>query len=256
MALGLRLAVGDGQPPSRAQVLDEHHPASVAFVRAGGDDRPLWIRSPIPMGRGLGFSGAARVAGAALATAIEQHRLDSDGRRAALAVAAELEAHGDNAAASTFGGVTAWVAGHAVALPLGPRLGGAAIVAWIPRSTTSTDRSRAALARRIDRGAVTANLGAVAQFVVALADDDPDLLTGATDDHVHQHARFAAQPAGAHALSVGLDAGAWCGWFSGSGPTVALWVDPAHVEAVLAALPAEGAARRLTIDTAGIEIER
>ena len=255
MALGLRLAVGDGEPPTRGQMLDGHHPASVAFARAGGDDRPLWIRSPIPMGRGLGFSGAARVAGAALATAIEHRRLDDDGRRSLLTIAAELEAHGDNAAASAFGGVTAWVAGQAVSLPLGSRLGSAEIVAWIPRSTTSTARSRATLDPQIDRQAATANLGAVAQFVVALADDDPDLLAGATEDHMHQRTRFAAQPAGLHALSVGIDAGAWCGWLSGSGPTVALWVDPARTEAVLAALPAGGAARRLTIDTAGVEIE-
>ncbi|MEZ5270613.1 MAG: hypothetical protein R2789_19395 [Microthrixaceae bacterium] len=45
------------------------HPAARAFREAGGaPDQPLWWASGIPPGRGLGFSGAARVAGAYLAT--------------------------------------------------------------------------------------------------------------------------------------------------------------------------------------------
>jgi homoserine kinase len=51
--------------------VDEHHPASIAFAAAGGSGE-LWVRSPIPMGRGMGYSGAMRVAGAALALAQHQ----------------------------------------------------------------------------------------------------------------------------------------------------------------------------------------
>ncbi|MFZ8969357.1 MAG: hypothetical protein ACO20G_10000, partial [Ilumatobacteraceae bacterium] len=61
------------------------------------------------MGRGLGFSGAVRAAGAMLAEV--QHggaaAIDDDAaRHRAYAVAAKLEGHGDNAAASVFGGLT------------------------------------------------------------------------------------------------------------------------------------------------------
>src|SRR5262245_17580487 len=53
-----------------ARIIDHHHPASVAFARAGGAG-DLWVRNAIPEGRGLGFSGAARVGGA-LAAAWQQ----------------------------------------------------------------------------------------------------------------------------------------------------------------------------------------
>ena len=50
----------------------------------------------------------------------------------------------------------------------------------------------------------------------------------ATADRLHQDARFAAFPPSHAALADGLTAGAWCGWLSGSGPTVALLCDPAE----------------------------
>jgi homoserine kinase len=46
--------------PDDASIADEGHPAHIAFVRAGGVGR-IWVRNSIPMGRGLGFSGAVRV---------------------------------------------------------------------------------------------------------------------------------------------------------------------------------------------------
>ena len=53
-----------GAPPDGFLAAEPTHPAAAAFVVAGGSaDTGLWWRSPIPPGRGLGFSGAARVAG-------------------------------------------------------------------------------------------------------------------------------------------------------------------------------------------------
>ncbi len=58
MALALYAEVGLGPPAhDGAQKADDHHPALVAFRRHGGEG-PLWVRSPIPNGRGMGFSGA------------------------------------------------------------------------------------------------------------------------------------------------------------------------------------------------------
>jgi len=64
MALSLHAEAGviDGDVPPGAQRIDQFHPAAVAFRRAGGEG-DLWVCSPIPVGRGLGFSGAVRVAG-------------------------------------------------------------------------------------------------------------------------------------------------------------------------------------------------
>ena len=65
-----------------AQLVDEHHPASIAFRRNGGEG-PLWIRSSIAVGRGMGFSGAVRVGGLVAAHA-QRHGTDSAGLRNAL----------------------------------------------------------------------------------------------------------------------------------------------------------------------------
>ena len=54
--------VGTDAAPEGAHECDDTHPAQVAFVRAGGKGR-VWVKNTIPMGRGMGFSGAVRVGG-------------------------------------------------------------------------------------------------------------------------------------------------------------------------------------------------
>ncbi|MDP9463705.1 MAG: homoserine kinase, partial [Actinomycetota bacterium] len=78
MALSLHAEAGviDGAPPAGALQIDQFHPAGVAFRRAGGEGE-LWVCSPIPVGRGLGFSGAVRVAGIVAAHA-QRHGSDPD----------------------------------------------------------------------------------------------------------------------------------------------------------------------------------
>ncbi len=260
MALELYLDIGFGDPPVDAQAIDRHHPAWTAFTAANNgveSPDPLWVRSSIPMGRGLGFSGAARVGGAALAAVAasdDPATALGDRRDTVLDVAVGLERHGDNAAASVVGGVIAWVDGVAIPLRVGPVLAAAVVVAWVPEATTSTNRSRGALSSEVARGDVVRNLGRVAQFVAAVEHDDPALLAGATDDRLHQAARLAAVPDAAGALDAGVAAGAWCGWLSGSGPTVAFLASPDVAAAVGAALPASGHVKPLRIAAHGAHI--
>ena len=253
MALDLYLDIGFGDVPEGARSIDRHHPAAKAFVAVNGGDeppRPLWLRSSIPMARGLGFSGAARVAGAALAliASSEDPALDlAASRSQVLATAARLERHGDNASASVFGGVVAWADGRVIPLRVGPRLAAASVLTWIPDVTTSTDSSRGALAETVTRRDAVHNLGRVAQFVAAVEQDDPSLLGGATDDRLHQAARLGEVPGAGAALAAGVAAGAWCGWLSGSGPTVAFIVDTEAVPGVVAGLPDGGHVKQLHI---------
>lgn len=257
LALGLHLEVGLGPPPADGVALDEHHPTTKAFEAMGastGATASLWIRSSIPMARGLGFSGAARVAGAALAVAADADDPAGavrDARKEILALVASLEGHGDNIAASLLGGMVAWVDGRAIPIRVGPDLASAAIVVWIPETTTSTDQSRSSLATELSRADVVANLGRVAQFVLAFEHDDPELLAHATDDRIHQPARLATIPGADAAMAAGVGAGAWCGWLSGSGPTVAWLCEETVATTVVAALPASGHTKVLRIDTAG-----
>jgi homoserine kinase len=260
MALDLYLDIGTGDVPEGAHPVDQHHPAAKAFAGSGPGVDPtvqLWVRSAIPMARGLGFSGAARVGGAALAAigdASDPAGALAAARSAVLDVAVRLEGHGDNAAASVFGGVVAWVDGRAITVRVGSLLAAATVVVWIPETTTSTERSRSALPDEVSRRDAVHNLGRMAQFVLAIEHDDPSLLAGATDDRLHQPARLAALPSAAAVIDAAVDAGAWCAWLSGSGPSVAFLTDDRHVDAVTSSLPHAGHVKRLRIASRGVHV--
>jgi homoserine kinase len=250
----LHAEVGAGAAPEGAQPADEHHPATVAFRRHGGEG-PLWVRSPIPVGRGMGFSGAVRVGGLVAAHA-QRHGADHDALQAALpellVLATELESHADNVAASLYGGVVATGGGLAVRVPLSfdP-----AMVMWVPSFVTSTDESRTKLPTSFAMADVVFNLGRTALLVAALAAGDVDALRTATEDRVHQSVRLAAAQPSRAALEAALAAGAWASWLSGSGPTVAAMCAVDEAEELAAALPADGHTKILRIDHAGAVIE-
>lgn len=255
LALALHADLGTGEAPDGAQVLDRHHPARAPFEELGGVG-PLWLRSSIPIARGLGFSGAMRVGAAALAVCqrdggggVIESAVDEIVR-----VAAAHEGHGDNAAASVYGGLVAYVDGRVVPIAVGPVLAAAKVVTWIPDITTSTDRSRRALSPEVDRSAAVHNIGRALQLALAFEHDDPSLLSGATDDELHQAERLPLVPGAADALSAGAAAGAWCGWLSGSGPTVAFLCSSAMADEVERSLPPGGHSKRLAIDTLGVRI--
>jgi homoserine kinase len=246
----------DDAAGSPAVRVDETHPAAVAF-RTGGGDGALRVRSPIPSGRGLGFSGAMRVGG--LLAAAAQHGVaagdEQADRVAVLQDAVELEGHADNVAASLLGGVVATAAGHAVPLPLGLD---PAVVVWVPPTGTSTQRSRHALPATVSFADATFNVGRTALLAAALVAGDAAALRAATEDRLHQDLRFAAATSSRRALAAGLEAGVWGGWLSGSGPTVALICDPAIAEPVsaeVAAAEPSGRTMVLGIDATGATVE-
>lgn len=249
MAVTLYADIGTGEAPDGAHQMDAHHPGRAAFDLLGGVG-PIWLRCNIPMARGLGFSGAVRVGAAALAVVQSGATIDARATEI-LAVAAELEGHGDNVAASLHGGIAAYVDGRSIPFPVGPHLGAAAFVAWVPDVTTSTDSSRRALPDLVERSDAVHNIGRAAQFALAFAHDDPELLAGSTLDRLHQAHRIPGVPGAAAALDAGASAGAWAGWLSGSGPTVGFLVDPTLADTVAGALPAEGHTKVLGLDLEG-----
>lgn len=260
MALTLHAEVGCGavpeglDPSGGARVVDEGHPAAVAFRRHGGTG-DLWVRSPIPSGRGMGFSGAVRVGGLIAAHA-QRHGADNDALAGALPelleLATELEGHADNVAASLLGGVVATAGGRAVRVPMpfDP-----VMVMWVPDFETSTDRSRSSLPAAVPLADVVFNLGHTALLVAALAAGQVDVLREATRDRLHQDLRFGlAEPSRAAYLRA-LELGAWASWLSGSGPTVAAMCAADDAERIAAGLPEGGHAKVLRIDHAGAVIE-
>lgn len=256
LALDLYADIGIGEAPTGATLLDERHPATIAFRELGGSGA-VWMRCRIPMARGLGFSGAVRVGGAALAAAqqsTEPQTAIDDAAEEILTVTARLEGHGDNVAASLCGGAVAHVDGRALAMRIGPVLAAATVIAWIPDTTTPTDRSRRALPPMVERRAAVHNIGRSIQFALAVEHDDPGLLVGATSDRMHQSERIPQVVGAEAALRDGVGAGAWCGWLSGSGPTVALMCAAERAREVIAALPSGGHSKTLGIDRIGARL--
>jgi homoserine kinase len=239
--------VGQGVPCGGALV-DEHHPATIAFRRAGGRG-DLWVDAPIPVGRGLGFSGAVRVAGASLASLQSAGTIDRD---EVLAVTSELEGHADNVAASIHGGVVAVAGGRAVRVPLAfdP-----AIVVWIPAFVTATSASRRALPAAVSFEDAVFNLGRVGLLVAALAAGDVAALRTGTEDRLHQARRFELAAPSRVAFESMIAHGAWCAWLSGSGPTVAAMCPAPVAEALAATLPTDGHSKVLRVDHEGVVVE-
>ncbi|MEZ5323198.1 MAG: hypothetical protein R2698_14220 [Microthrixaceae bacterium] len=214
------------------------HPARRGYVEAGGDPGiALWWRSPFPPGRGQGFSGAARVAGAFLALEHAGTAAGADpevARRRAFGVAAALEGHADNAAASTWGGFTVATPDRALRVPVPPEV---ALVMWWPARRTSTASSRGALPGAVPFPDAVGNVAHASLMVAALGTGNWDAVGSAVLDRLHQDRRLDAQPRSREVLALvrGIPH-VYGAWLSGSGPTIAALVPVAEAERVAATL--------------------
>lgn len=249
MALSVTADVGlvDGDVPDGAEIARGKHPAATAFAAAGGDGQ-VWVRTSIPSGRGLGFSGAVRVGAIALARA--QATGDDvlvDGRQTVFDIARAEEGHGDNVAASLFGGVVVVADGTVMNVPLSVD---PAVVVWVPSYKTSTAESRAVLDANVSRDDAVFNMARVGLWVAALASGDLSTLAEATRDRLHQDVRLAKVPRSREAMDAMVAAGAKGAWLSGSGPTVACMCAVADADRISDALP-DGRRWILRIDRRG-----
>ena len=256
MALSVHLEMGpvfNGEIPSGAKMIDEYHPGHIAFRSYGGVG-DVWVRSKIPMGRGLGFSGAARVAGVVAAHAQKNGssvEALTAARKDLLHASTQLEGHPDNVAASLVGGVTASASGEVVRLPLALD---PAILAWVPETQTSTEKSRTAIATTLSLSDAVLNIGHTALLMGALASGHIEVLRIATQDRIHQDIRLANAPSSKAALEAALNTAAWCAWLSGSGPTVAVMCAKSDARQIASQLPQSGDVLELTIDQQGAVI--
>lgn len=249
MALDLTAELGlvDGDVPDGAEIARGRHPAATAFTSAGGVG-DVWVRTAIPSGRGLGFSGAVRVG--AVALALQQgadHDVLAVDRQAVFERAFEAEGHGDNVAASTFGGVVIVADRQVVPVPMAVD---PAVIVWIPSYKTSTSESRGSLSDTVTRDDAVFNAARVGMWIAALATGDLTALGEATRDRLHQDVRLAKVPRSREALDAMRAAGAFGAWLSGSGPTVACMCAPDRVGAVTDALP-DGRNLVLRVDRLG-----
>lgn len=252
-ASGLRVEVhgqGAGTLPTdqRHRVV---HALHAACTRCGYRPAGLVLRchNSIPQGRGLGSSAAAAVAGVLAGYALAGMQPDG----AALDLAAALEGHADNAAASLLGGlVISWRDQRrfrAVRLEPHPDL---APVLLVPPAACATEETRAMLPPQVPHADAAFTAGRAALLVHALT-AAPQLLLAATEDRLHQPYRRPAYPATARLVEQ-LRAAGVAAAVSGAGPSVL-------------ALPPQGrlpdgvdhpgfAAYRLDVARGGARVER
>ncbi len=245
LALNIHLELRDSGPPAHPD-----HPATQAY-RASGGTGSISVQTTIPPARGLGFSGACRVAGC-LAAHLEKGLNETEARAAALLDAIRLEGHADNAAPSMLGGLVICTGAGNTHIPVDLET---VVLVWVPETKTSTKKSRSVLPAEIDRCDAVFNLSRAALLVAALATGRPELLATATEDRLHQELRLEASPGSRGALEAMREAGAWGAWLSGSGPSVAALVDPTEAKRITMALPPEGRVLSLSIDNAGTVID-
>lgn len=187
----------------------DHLAAQVVRAVTGHDAFTITIDSEIPVGRGLGSSASLAAAAAAAAGAEDP-----------LAVAAEVDGHAENAAASVLGGLV--TAATIEGKPLAFRLGldeALAFVVLVPDRTLPTKDARAALPKTIPHADAGFNLGRMGLLLAGLA-DHRRLVPEATDDRLHQSQRTPLFPESAALLEGLRDAGALATSWSGAGPSL------------------------------------
>jgi homoserine kinase len=189
----------------------------------------------IPIGRGMGSSAAAALAGVLVATALHQAPWDEDD---VLERVAELEGHRDNAAAALLGGLAICAPGAPAAqLAVSDDL---RAVLFIPDLPFTTTLSRQVVPATFSRADAIFNASRCALLVRALAVGDHAALRVAMQDRWHQDARFALMPGAREIVAAANDAGASGAALAGAGPSVVALtpLDPEPVAASMAAAAA------------------
>jgi homoserine kinase len=195
-----------------------------ASVLAGCGEKcvPLAIEvdNEIPIGKGLGSSAAARLAGIALAVHFGELGW-SDER--ILDEAMQREQHGDNAAACWLGGVTLVHAAGAVKLRV--RAEWPLLVA-VTDAPLSTEHARSVLPLTYSRADAVANLQCSMLLTAAFLEGRADWIRLALRDRIHEPYRGPLCPLLAPLRSLPDDRGVLGAALSGSGPSVLVLLDP------------------------------
>lgn len=241
-ALGLAIDVNfsmciNEQPKGGAwEPGDEKHIAILAYRQAGGqsDLSRIWTQSLIPYARGMGFSGAARVAGA-YAAYVQNGLEHSTARDHAFRLAGDLEGHDDNAAASTYGGFCVTRSGHVMRFDCEPKQQGLCFVLFIPELTSSTQKSRATLPKSYSAKETIESIGNVAMLTALLASNtfNDEVLTLVTNDVIHQPCRFGDSEPSKIAYEAFKETGSVAQWLSGAGSSVAALVPEEKLKEVI-----------------------
>ena len=191
------------------------------------------VKSAIPLGVGLGSSGAARLAASALMSPwdVTSHTID----------ASSEEGHADNVAASAKGGLVLVVSDHVhEALP-DP---GWDLALFLANTPVPTEKARASLPDSYSREDAVFNAARVGLLIKAFSTNRPELLREAMRDRLHQPYRAHLYPWTADVMQAADIAGAYGAAICGAGPSVFAFCPPRTArkvaDAMHSAAPREG----------------
>lgn len=245
LAIGLRCRVEAVEAEAwTIEHQSDHRPAPtegdgiLAAAHHAVGDRPLamTVDSQIPMGRGLGSSAAAFVAGTAAALRAVGEDASPD---RVFRIAAELEGHDDQVGASVYGGLILVPAeGLPMRLPLHPNL--RAVIA-IPESKLATVEARAVIPKTHPHEVVLRSLARVSSLTAGLITGDPGMLAASHGDEIHESHRAELSPEVEMMKNVARQAGAHHAARSGAGPSVVAIASVESADRVAAALAETGA---------------
>ncbi|ANV82996.1 homoserine kinase [Picosynechococcus sp. PCC 7003] len=188
----------------------------------------------VPLSRGLGSSATAIVGGLVGANALARSPL---GQREIMNLAIEMEGHPDNVVPALLGGCQLsvnhrqdWVicpwAWHENVVP----------VVAIPDFELSTEEARAVLPQQYARAQAIFNASRLGLLPHGLAQNNPEYLTAALDDQIHQPYRKNLIKGYEQVQQAAIAAGAYGMVISGAGPTLLALATPENASQVATAM--------------------
>lgn len=188
--------------------------------RFSGRRLTFHAKNRIPLGRGLGSSAAAVIAGLSAANALRgPSRLGPD---EILQLAVKFEGHPDNAAASLLGGLVVSCNGiNGVKVwTLRPH-GGLKVIIAVPEFELATKKARAVLPLRVTRKDAVFNASRALILASALERGRWELLGSAMEDRLHQPYRSRLVPGLNEAIAAVRKHKDWGAALSGAGSSIA-----------------------------------
>jgi homoserine kinase len=185
----------------------------------------LEIVNEFPIGKGLGSSAAARLAGIALAVHFGRLRWNSS---RIVGEASQREHHPDNAAACWMGGVAvARMCGAEAQIAHFVPKGKWPLLLAIPDEGLPTETARAVLPDQYSRADAVANIQNSMLLLAALFQGDKKLLAASLEDRIHQPYRAPLCPLLPVLQDFPAKDGVLGAVLSGAGPSVLMFLDPA-----------------------------
>jgi homoserine kinase len=182
------------------------------------------LKETIPLGRGLGSSAAAIVAGLVAADHLYELALSVE---ELLARGTEIEGHPDNIAAAIFGGFVICdpipEGGSPDASRFPPPDGLEGILVIPNEDEVETELAREAIPQQIPLGDALGNIFAAARLTLGLYRGDLGLIAASLRDNIHQGRRRDLYPRSMKLVEGVDEIGALGATISGAGPTVLVW---------------------------------